>query len=57
MEIGFIGLGRMGANMVCHPPGGQHRVVVWSRKAAKTQDIVSESNMVCIRLPGKASRF
>ncbi len=42
MEIGFIGLGRMGANMVRRLLKGGHRVVAWNRTAAKTQEIVTE---------------
>ncbi len=42
MEIGFIGLGRMGANMVRRLLRENHRVVAWNRTAAKTQEIVSE---------------
>ncbi|MGH2509383.1 MAG: phosphogluconate dehydrogenase (NAD(+)-dependent, decarboxylating) [Ktedonobacteraceae bacterium] len=42
MEIGFIGLGRMGANMVRRLLRDQHRVVAWNRTAAKTQEIVTE---------------
>src|SRR6185312_11104671 len=42
MEIGFIGLGRMGANMVRRLLKGEHRVVAWNRTAAKTQEIVTE---------------
>jgi 6-phosphogluconate dehydrogenase len=42
MEIGFIGLGRMGANMVRRLLRDNHRVVAWNRTAAKTEEIVSE---------------
>ncbi|MBO0789992.1 MAG: decarboxylating 6-phosphogluconate dehydrogenase [Ktedonobacteraceae bacterium] len=42
MEIGFIGLGRMGANMVRRLLRDQHRVVAWNRTASKTEEIVSE---------------
>jgi 6-phosphogluconate dehydrogenase len=42
MEIGFIGLGRMGANMVRRLLLGGHRVVAWNRTAEKTSEIVSE---------------
>ena len=40
MEIGFIGLGRMGANMVRRLLKGGHRVVAWNRTAAKTDENV-----------------
>lgn len=42
MDIGFIGLGRMGANMVRRLLRDDHRVVAWNRTATKTQEIVSE---------------
>lgn len=42
MEIGFIGLGRMGANMVRRLLKDNHRVVAWNRTAAKTREIVTE---------------
>ncbi|WP_281278996.1 phosphogluconate dehydrogenase (NAD(+)-dependent, decarboxylating) [Thermosporothrix hazakensis] len=42
MEIGFIGLGRMGANMVRRLLRDNHRVVAWNRTAAKTDEIVKE---------------
>jgi 6-phosphogluconate dehydrogenase len=42
MEIGFIGLGRMGANMVRRLLRDHHRVVAWNRTAAKTDEIASE---------------
>jgi 6-phosphogluconate dehydrogenase len=42
MEIGFIGLGRMGANMVRRLLRDGHRVVAWNRTASKTDEIVTE---------------
>ncbi|MBE3557908.1 MAG: decarboxylating 6-phosphogluconate dehydrogenase [Ktedonobacteraceae bacterium] len=42
MDIGFIGLGRMGANMVRRLLRDGHRVVAWNRTASKTQEIVTE---------------
>src|SRR2546426_6249458 len=42
MEIGFIGLGRMGANMVRRLVRGGHRVVAWNRTAEKTREIMTE---------------
>jgi len=38
MEIGFIGLGRMGYNMTLRLLKGGHRVVAWNRSADKTQE-------------------
>ncbi|MDP6509396.1 MAG: decarboxylating 6-phosphogluconate dehydrogenase [Chloroflexota bacterium] len=37
MELGIIGLGRMGANMTERLLGGGHRVVAYTRDAAKVQ--------------------
>jgi len=42
MEIGFIGLGRMGANMVRRLLRDKHHVVAWNRTSSKTEEIVSE---------------
>ena len=39
MEIGFIGLGRMGANMVQRLLRGGHRVVAYNRSPDKTREI------------------
>jgi 6-phosphogluconate dehydrogenase len=42
MEIGFVGLGRMGANMVRRILRDEHRVVAYNRTAEKTKEIVTE---------------
>ena len=42
MEIGMIGLGRMGANMVRRLLKGQHRCVVYDRSADAIQALVNE---------------
>ncbi len=39
MEIGFIGLGRMGANMVERLLRGGHRVVAYNRSPDKTREV------------------
>ncbi len=41
MEIGFVGLGRMGFNMTLRLLGGGHRVVAWNRSADKTREAAS----------------
>ena len=33
MELGFVGLGRMGGNMVTRLARGGHRIVAWDRAA------------------------
>jgi 6-phosphogluconate dehydrogenase len=42
MDIGFIGLGRMGANMVERLLGGKHRVVAYNRTPDKTQEAMKK---------------
>jgi 6-phosphogluconate dehydrogenase len=42
MRIGFIGLGRMGSNMVRRLVGDGHEVVVYNRTAEKTREIAGE---------------
>lgn len=39
MKIGFIGLGKMGYNMVLRLLNGKHEVVVYNRDESKTKDI------------------
>ena len=39
MELGFIGLGRMGANMVHRLLLGGHRVVAYNRSPDKTREV------------------
>ena len=38
MELGFIGLGRMGANMVERLLRGGHRIVAYNRSPDKTRE-------------------
>ena len=42
MEVAFIGLGRMGGNMVRRLMQGGHRVVAYNRTADKTKELVGE---------------
>jgi 6-phosphogluconate dehydrogenase len=42
MEIGFIGLGRMGANMVRRLLLDEHDIVAYNRTAEKTREIMTE---------------
>ena len=42
MRIGFIGLGRMGANMVRRLVRDSHEIVVYNRTPEKTTEIASE---------------
>jgi 6-phosphogluconate dehydrogenase len=42
MDLGFIGLGRMGANMVRRLLLDRHRIVAYNRTAEKTREIMAE---------------
>ncbi|HMX95356.1 MAG TPA: NAD(P)-binding domain-containing protein, partial [Elusimicrobiota bacterium] len=42
MDIGFVGLGRMGANMVERLLRGGHRVVAYNRSPEKTRDVMAK---------------
>ena len=42
MKIGFIGLGKMGGNMVKRLVRGGHEVVIWNRSREKTDEIAKE---------------
>ena len=42
MDLGFIGLGRMGANMVRRLLLDRHRIVAYNRTAEKTREIMTE---------------
>ncbi len=42
MRIGFVGLGRMGMNMVIRLLKGGHEVVTWNRTQSKVEDAVRE---------------
>lgn len=46
MELGMIGLGRMGANMAIRLLRGGHRVVVYNRNAAKAQELAAAHGAV-----------
>jgi 3-hydroxyisobutyrate dehydrogenase-like beta-hydroxyacid dehydrogenase len=41
MKVGFIGLGRMGANMAANLVKAGHDVIVFNRTRAKTDEIVA----------------
>ena len=42
MELGFIGLGRMGKNMVLRLLDGKHRIVAWDRSAEPVREVESK---------------
>jgi 6-phosphogluconate dehydrogenase len=49
MELGLIGLGRMGANMAVRLLQGGHRVVVYNRSFEKAQELQDEHGAVAAR--------
>src|SRR3981081_193430 len=52
MQIGMIGLGRMGANMVRRLLRGGHTCVVYDRNASAVHDLAQEGALVEVRLDG-----
>ncbi len=50
MEIGFIGLGRMGANMVERLLRGGHRVVAYNRSPDKTREVAEHGAVAAFSL-------
>src|SRR5205809_6570917 len=40
MELGFVGLGRMGLNMVRRLQRDRHRVIVWDRAAEPVKEAI-----------------
>lgn len=46
MEVGLIGLGRMGANMAIRLRRGGHRVIVYNRTAAKARELAAEHDLI-----------
>jgi 6-phosphogluconate dehydrogenase len=42
MEIGFVGLGRMGKNMVLRLLAGGHRVVAWNRSSEPMAEVIAK---------------
>jgi 6-phosphogluconate dehydrogenase len=49
MELGLVGLGRMGANMAVRLLQGGHRVVVYNRTFEKAQELQDEHGAVAAR--------
>ena len=48
MQIGMIGLGKMGMNMARRLLQGGHQVVAYNRTPAKTEEIIKEG-LICFR--------
>jgi 6-phosphogluconate dehydrogenase len=57
MRIGFIGLGRMGANMVRRLLRDGHEVVAFNRTAERTHEIMAEGAEGAFSLPELVSRL
>jgi 6-phosphogluconate dehydrogenase len=57
MQLGMIGLGRMGANMVRRLIGGGHECVVYDRAASAVQALVREKAMGASSLADFAGRL
>jgi len=57
MQLGLIGLGRMGANMVRRLLQGGHQCVVFDRSAAAVRDIVKEKAMGAASLAELAKKL
>jgi 6-phosphogluconate dehydrogenase len=51
MDLGFIGLGRMGANMVRRLLLDKHHIVAYNRTAEKTREIMTEGSDGAFSLP------
>ncbi len=46
MELGFIGLGRMGKNMVLRLLDGKHRIVAWDRSPDPVREVAAKGAVV-----------
>ncbi|MFH1408496.1 MAG: phosphogluconate dehydrogenase (NAD(+)-dependent, decarboxylating) [Nanoarchaeota archaeon] len=51
MEIGFLGLGRMGKNMVCRLLDGGHKVVAWNRHKDPVLEVAEKGAMPAKNIP------
>ncbi|HEY3170952.1 MAG TPA: decarboxylating 6-phosphogluconate dehydrogenase [Thermoanaerobaculia bacterium] len=57
MKLGFVGLGKMGANMVRRLLAGGHEVVAWARGADSVREAVSEGAVGATSLDDVAARL
>ncbi len=51
MELGFVGLGRMGYNMTLRLLQGGHRVVAWNRSSDKVQEAAAHGAVAAASIP------
>ena len=57
MQLGMVGLGRMGANIVRRLQGGGHECVVYDRDASKIQELADEGATPAASLEELAARL
>jgi 6-phosphogluconate dehydrogenase len=57
MKLGFVGLGRMGGNMVRRLLADGHEIVAWARSAESVQEAVSEGAIGATSLEDVAARL
>jgi 6-phosphogluconate dehydrogenase len=57
MKLGFVGLGRMGGNMVRRLLADGHEIVAWARSAESVQEAVSEGAIGATLLEDVAARL
>ena len=57
MKLGFVGLGKMGANMVRRLLADGHEVVAWARGADSVREAVSEGAVGAATLEDVARRL
>ena len=57
MELGFIGLGRMGKNMVLRLLEGKHRIVAWDRDPAPVREVEAKGAVGAADVPDLISKL
>ena len=57
MDIGFMGLGRMGENMVRRLVRGGHRVVAWNRSPSKVDEVAGEGAVAAYKVEDLISQL
>ena len=57
MQIGFVGLGRMGANMVRRLLRDGHEVVAYNRTPEKTKEIAGEGAVASFSIEEMVSKL
>ena len=55
MQVGFVGLGRMGSGMAANLLAAGHALTVYNRSHAKTESLVSKGAQLA-KTPGDAAR-